>query len=148
MRSRFIVLHAPSSLSFPIPTIFPVLPVLFNLSTRDPFIIPPVSVPIMVSVVSSPTRVYIKIKTWDIFVIHPTTVIIMGAIPTTFPWTPPPTIPEKDVYTYIRNNVHIIRIRDHYYIWRCLKYNGWRQRNSNIYIYACDCWNRNDNCQR
>jgi len=67
----------------------------------------------MVSVVSSPTRVYIKIKTWDIFVIHPTPVIIMGAIPTTFPWTPPPTIPEKDVYTYIRNNVHIVRIRDH-----------------------------------
>jgi hypothetical protein len=49
----------------------------------------------MISVVASPTWVYIKIETRDLVIITPTPVIIMGAIPTTFPWTPPPTIPEK-----------------------------------------------------
>jgi hypothetical protein len=49
----------------------------------------------MVSVVSSPTRVYIKIKTWNGVVITPAPVIILRAIPTTFPKTPPKAIPEK-----------------------------------------------------
>ena len=44
---------------------------------RNPFIVPPVPVPIMVSVVSSPTWVYIKIKTWNIVIITPAPVIIM-----------------------------------------------------------------------
>ena len=42
----------------------------------DPFIVPPVSVPIMASVISSPTRVYIKIETWYSVKIGPTPVII------------------------------------------------------------------------
>jgi hypothetical protein len=75
----------------------------------------------MVSVVSSPTWVYIKIKTWNIVIITPTPVIIMGAIPTTFPQTPPPTIPEKQVYIYIWSNVNIVRIRHHYDLWWCGK---------------------------
>src|SRR4030065_2366089 len=148
MPSSLIALHAPGSLSFPISIIVPALPVLLKSSARDPFIVPPVSVPITVSVISSPTRVSIKIKTLDIVIINPTPVIITGAIPTTFPWTPPPTIPEKEVYIYIRNNVHIVRIRDHDHFRRRLKYNEWRQRKSNTYISRCDCWNRDDNCQR
>ena len=44
---------------------------------RNPFIVPAVSIPIMVSVVSPPTWVNIKIKTWDIVIITPTPVIIM-----------------------------------------------------------------------
>jgi hypothetical protein len=55
----------------------PALPVLLKLLVRNPFIVPPVPVPIMVSVVSSPTRVYIKIEAWNIVVITPALVIIM-----------------------------------------------------------------------
>jgi hypothetical protein len=55
----------------------PALPVLLKSVVRNSFIVPPVSVPITVSVVSSPVRVYIKIKTWDIVIIGPTPVIIM-----------------------------------------------------------------------
>jgi len=65
---------------------------------RNPFIVPPVPIPIMVSVVSSPTWVYIKKETWDTIIITPPPVIIMGAIPSTFPRTPPPTAEKKDVY--------------------------------------------------
>jgi hypothetical protein len=64
----------------------------------------------MISVVSSPTWVYIKIKTWNIVIITPAPVIITWAIPTTFPKTPPPTIPEIEVYINVRGNVDI-RIR-------------------------------------
>lgn len=148
MRSRLIALNAPGSLSFPISIIIPALPVLLKSSARDSFIVPPVSVPIMIPVVPSPARVYIKIKTWDIIVITPTTIIIMGAIPTTFPQTPPPTIPEKEICFNIRNSVHIVRIGDHDHFRRCCEYNGWRQRKSDTYIYLCHCWNRNGKCQR
>jgi hypothetical protein len=55
----------------------PALPVLLELLVRNSFIVPPVPVPIMVSVVSSPTRVYIKIKTWHSVIITPALVIIM-----------------------------------------------------------------------
>jgi hypothetical protein len=99
----------------------------------------------MVSVVSSPTWVYIKIETRDTIIITPTPVIIMGAIPTTFPWTPPPTIPEKQVRIYIGSNVHIVRIRHHYHSWWYGKCDGRWQRNSNVNIYTCHRWNRNDN---
>ena len=59
------------------PIIMPVLPVLLKSSVRNPFIVPLVSIPIMGTVVSSPTWVYIKIKAWDIVIINPTPVIIM-----------------------------------------------------------------------
>jgi hypothetical protein len=103
------------------------------------------AVPIMVPVVSSPAWVYIKIKTWNMAIIDPSPVIIMRAIPTTFPWTPPPTVPEKQFYIYIRNNVNIVRIRDHNHLRRCFEYDEWWQRNMNANIYLCHSWNRNDN---
>jgi len=65
----------------------------------------------MVSVVSSPAWVYFKIETGDLLIITPTPVIIMGAIPTTFPGTPPPTIPEKQVHIEIGSHVDIVRVR-------------------------------------
>jgi hypothetical protein len=55
----------------------PALPALLKSLVRNPFIVPPVPVPIMVSVVSSPTRVYIKIETWDTIIVTPPPVIIM-----------------------------------------------------------------------
>ena len=148
--SRLIALDAPGSLPFPMSIIIPPLPVLSTSLVRNPFKVPSVTVPIMFSVVSSPPRVHIIIKTWNAVIINPTPVIIMRAIPTPFPWTPPPAIPEKNVCFYIRNSVHIARIRQHYHLRRCRKYDGWWQRNSNsnTYIYPCHCWNRNDYCQR
>ena len=67
----------PGYLPFPMSIILPALPVLLKSYVRNPFIVPPVSVPIMVSVVSSPARIYIKIKTWYSIIISPTPVIIM-----------------------------------------------------------------------
>jgi len=99
----------------------------------------------MVSVVSPPAWVYIKIKTWNIAAISPSPVIIMRAIPTTFPWTPPPTIPEKQVYFYVRNNVNIGCIRDHNYRRRRRKCDERREGNMNSDIYFCHRWNRNHN---
>jgi hypothetical protein len=55
----------------------PALPVLLKLLVRDLLIVPPVSVPIPVSVVPSPTRVYIIIKRWYSVIISPTPVIII-----------------------------------------------------------------------
>jgi hypothetical protein len=72
-----ILLDIPGSLPFPISVIIPTIPVPLKLSVRNPFIVPPVSVPIMVSVVSSPSWVYIIIKDWNIVIISPTPVIIM-----------------------------------------------------------------------
>jgi hypothetical protein len=93
---------------------------------RNPFIIPPVPIPIAVSVVSSPTWVYIKIKTWNIVIITPAPVIIKRAIPTPFPRTPPPAIVEEDVHVYIRDDIDI-RIRQHDQLRRCGKRNRRRK---------------------
>jgi hypothetical protein len=72
-----IVLDTPGSLPLPIAIMIPALPVLLKLLVRDLFIVPPVSVPILVSVVSSPTRVYIIIKRGYVVIIGPTTVIVI-----------------------------------------------------------------------
>jgi hypothetical protein len=71
-----IALDSPRSLLFPISIIVPGLPVLMKVLVMNRFIVPPVAVPIMVSVVSSPTWVYIIIKTRNIVIITPAPVII------------------------------------------------------------------------
>jgi hypothetical protein len=55
----------------------PALPVLLKLLIRNPLIVPPVPVPIMVPVVSSPAWVYIKIEAWNSVIITPALIIIM-----------------------------------------------------------------------
>jgi hypothetical protein len=99
----------------------------------------------MLSVVSSPTRVYVIIESWNISIVSPAPVIIMRAVPPTFPETPPPAAPEIKFNVYIRINVHIVRIRQHYHSRRCGKHDGRRQADAdtNVYIYLCHCWNRN-----
>jgi hypothetical protein len=123
----------------------PALPVLLQSLVRNPLVVPPVAIPIMVSVVSSPTWIYIKIKTWNMAVIDPSPVIVMGAIPTSFPRTPPPPIPEEQINVYIRSNVNIVRIRDHYHLRRCRKCDEWWKRNMDANLYPCQRWNRNAN---
>jgi hypothetical protein len=77
-RSGLIALDAPvvSPTTRPIISIIPTPPVLLKSWLRDRLIVPRLSVPISVSVVSSPTRVYIIIKTGDIVIITPATVVI------------------------------------------------------------------------
>jgi hypothetical protein len=72
-----IALDALGFFLFPVSITLPALPVLLKLLVRNPFIVPRMSVPIMVSVVSSPTWVYIIIKAWNIVIISPTPVIIL-----------------------------------------------------------------------
>jgi len=74
--SGSIVLDAPTSFLLPISVSIPALPVLLKPVVRNSFRVPPVSVPIMISVVSSPFRVYIVIKKWNTAIIDPTPVII------------------------------------------------------------------------
>ena len=62
---------------FPISVVLPALPVLLKVLARNPFIVPAMSVPIMVSVVSSPFWVYIIVKAWNTLIIGPAPVIIM-----------------------------------------------------------------------
>jgi hypothetical protein len=54
----------------------PALPVLLKPLVRNQRIIPPVPIPIMVSVVCPPIRVHIKIKAWNMIKIGPAPVII------------------------------------------------------------------------
>jgi len=57
---------------FPSADVIPGPPVPLKLMVRYSFVVPPVPVPIVVSVVSSPTRVYIKIENGDTMIIsHP-----------------------------------------------------------------------------
>ena len=147
-RMRPIVLDAIGSLPFPISIRVPALPVLLKASMRNPFIAPRVAVPIALPVVSSPARVDIVVETWNTAIIHPTPVVIARAVPTAFPGTPPPPVPEKQVYIDFGNDVHIARIRQHDHIRRGLKYNRWRQRNSDADIHLRRCRNGNDKRHR
>jgi hypothetical protein len=123
----------------------PALPVLLKSLGRNPLIVPAVPVPIMMTVVSSPAWVYIKIKARNMAVIHPPAVIVMRAIPTAFPWAPPPSVPEKQINVYIRSNVDVARVREHYHLWRCCKCDERWQRNMNANFYPCHRWHRTGN---
>ncbi len=130
--SWVVALYVPSFLPFPISVVMPASPILLKFPLRNTLIIPWVSLPLMVSVVFSPMRIYIIIETRHVVIINPTTVIITRSIPTALPWTPPPAIPEKDVNTYVWNNVHIARIRQYHHVgWRT-KFNGRWQRYSDM----------------
>lgn len=95
LRSRLITLNSPGSVMLPMSTVLPAPPVLLKSLRGDSLIVPPVPVPIVFAVVPSPARIYIEIKTGNIFIIRPPLVVMMGAIPTPFPWSPPPAVPEK-----------------------------------------------------
>ncbi len=126
----------------------PALPVLLKLLGRNPLVVPPVPVPIVASVVSSPTWVDIKIKPGHMGIIPPPPVIIPGAIPPTFPRTPPPSIPEEQVDRDVGSDVHTVRLRHRYHRGRGRKDDGGRQGNANTYIYRCHRWNRTAKDQR
>src|SRR3990172_8236365 len=66
-----IFFDVPFSFSFPISITMPASPVLLKMLMRNPLVVPPMPMPIMISVESSPTKVYIKIKIWDISIINP-----------------------------------------------------------------------------
>jgi hypothetical protein len=134
-------------MSFPMLIFMPGLPVLLQSFVRNPLIVPPVAVPIMVAVMSSPAWVYIIVKARNMAVINPPPVIIMRPIPATFPWTPPPAVPEKQINVYIRSNVHVVRIRERYYRWRCRKCDERGQRNVNSNFHRCHRWHRTGNYQ-
>ncbi len=83
--SRLIPLDTPGSVPFPMSTALPAPPALLKSFRGDPLVVPSVPVPTVLSVVPSPAGVYIEIKAWNIVIIRPSLVVIMGAIPTPFP---------------------------------------------------------------
>ncbi len=143
-RPALITLDAPGFLRCPIVIRMPVLPVLLEPLVRNPFIVPRVPAPIMVSVVSSPTGVHVEIETGNMVEITPAPVIIMRAVPATVPWAPPPAIIEEQVYTYLGSDVDVGRVRHRYHIGRRVEYYGRRQRDVNVNSHLCHRWNRND----
>jgi len=81
--------------------------------------------PIVISIISSPMGIYIIIKGWNIVVVNPAMIMVARTIPSAFPWSPPPTIPEKEVYINVRVDVNIrFRYHDHFYR-SSMKYYGW-----------------------
>jgi len=74
---RLIALYAPGFLPFPESITLPTLPVPLKPLMIDPFIVPPAPVPITISIVPSPPRVYVIIKTWNTIIITPAPVIIL-----------------------------------------------------------------------
>ncbi len=74
-RARLIALDTPGSLPFPMVIRLPALPVLVKLVVRNPFIVPLVSVPGVVSVVFSPAGVDVIIKRGDAAVMRPSAVV-------------------------------------------------------------------------
>jgi len=55
----------------------------------------------------TPSRIHIKVEVWNTAVINPPPVIILRAIPSPSPWTPPPTAPEEKVHFDIRDYIDI-----------------------------------------
>jgi hypothetical protein len=126
LRQRVVVLNAPIPLFFPMSIILPVFPVLLQLPMRNPFIVPAVFVPPMISVIFPPSLVYLKIESRYGTIMDPATVMIRRAIPLPPPRTPPPPIPEKHIETDIWNNVDAVCIRQCDNLRRFLTCNGWR----------------------
>ena len=126
----------------------PALPVPLKSLVRNSLIVPPVAIPIMVLIVPSPAWVYIIVETRNMAIIDPSPVIIMRPIPTTFPRTPPPTVPEEQINVYIRSNVNAARIRECYHCRRCSKCDVWRQGNMNPNFHPCHGRNRCANQKR
>ncbi len=71
-----IFFDIPFSFSFPISITRPASPISVKMLIRNPLVVPPMPTPIVISVVSSPTWVYIIIKIWDISIINPIPIII------------------------------------------------------------------------
>ena len=135
LRSGLIALNSPGPLLLPISVIMPAFPVLLKLSIGDTVIMPRVSVPVMVCVVSSPARVDIKIETRNVIEVGPASVIVMRAIPVAVPEAPPPAVMEVQIHAYTRNSVDVKRIGQHYHRRRSLKYDGRRQGDPHTHTY-------------
>jgi len=117
-RPGLITLYAPASVSLPILIGMPLFPVVLQPLIGNPFGVPPVTGPILVSVRVSPPGVHIIIKAGNVLIVPPAPVIMARTIPVPFPGTPPIAIPEKQFKIAFRNNVDTVRIRqDNYLRW-------------------------------
>ena len=131
-----IILNVPSFLLFPVSVTLPGLPVPLKLRIWDLLIVPSVTLPIVVMVVSSPMGVHVIIESRDPTVIDPTAIIIVRTIPAAPVWSPPPAIPEEQVHLYVRDNVNGIGVRQYDDFRRPGKYDRW-QRDTNTDTYLC-----------
>jgi len=98
-RSRFFLL--------PVAVRLPGLPVSLKFMVWNIMVVPGMTMPVTGPETIPPSRIHVKIEIWNAPVINPSSVIIMGAIPSPFPGTPPPAAPEKKVHLDIRDNINI-----------------------------------------
>jgi hypothetical protein len=81
----------------------------------------------MGSVIVSPAWVHMMVEPWGSVVMGPAPIVIMGAIPATFIWTPPPAVPEEQLDVDIRGDVSLVCIRYFHQIRRSSNSNYYRR---------------------
>jgi hypothetical protein len=91
----------------------------------------------MGSVIASPAWVHMMVEHWDAVVIAPSVIVIMGAIPVTFIWVPPPAVPEKQLNADFRGNVNMVCIRNFHHN-RRRPFDYYRGK-TDVYMYTCPC---------
>jgi hypothetical protein len=128
--------------SLPIPVVTPPGPVPLKPVVGDTFVIPVSAIPVVVSVESSPAWVNTIEENRNSIVILPSAVIIERTIPETIPQIPPPTIPKKEIFVDVRNNINMVCFGQQYNLGRTNKGDWRRQGNINAYIYPCRCLKR------
>ena len=104
---RFITLDVPDFFLLPVAVRLPGLPVSLKFMVGNIMVVPGMTMPVTGPETIPPSRIHVKIEIWNAPVINPSSVIIMGAIPSPFPGTPPPAAPEKKVHLDIRDNINI-----------------------------------------
>lgn len=116
----------PGLLMLPVPVPFPVPPVALNAMMGNSLVIPLMPPPAALPVVTSPVRGDFSIKRGNALIVYPASTVFPGAVPATFPRTPPPAIVEKDIHVCVRDCVNI-GPRQHDQRWWLDKYDGRRQ---------------------
>jgi hypothetical protein len=112
----------------------------------DAVVVPLAAVPVMVSVIASPALIHMMVEPWGAVVMGPAPIVIMGAIPAAFIWTPPPAVPEEQFDVDIRGYVNFVCIRYFHQNRRSFDY---YRRKTDVYMYTCPCLcrDRGDNYQ-
>ena len=80
-----IIPDVPRSLSLPVLIVLPGSPVISEFPVGDLLVVPGVSLPVMISVICPPLRVYFVIKRRHLIIIRPVSVVILRTVPIAVP---------------------------------------------------------------
>ena len=80
-----IIPDVPRSLSLPVLIVLPGSPVISEFPVGDLLVVPGMPLPVMISVIGPPLRVYIVIERRHLIVISPVSVVIRRTVPIAVP---------------------------------------------------------------